>query len=65
MDAWYIVSGRDYKDPSQLCEDCWATIVPTDTVPIIRNHDTVMYFLIYHLKNLQTLPADPLTTIGN
>ena len=65
MDAWYIVSGRDYKDPSQLCEDCWSSIIPTDTLPIIRNHDTAMYFLIYHLKNLKVMPPDPLTTLKN
>jgi 4-amino-4-deoxy-L-arabinose transferase-like glycosyltransferase len=56
MDAYYITSGRDYKDPLPLYKSCFKFIEPCDTIPVVRNGKTAMYFFIYRLHNLQVLP---------
>lgn len=52
-DAWYLVSGRDYKKPEEICEGDWTEIIPADTIPIIRSRDTVMFFMVYRMKGYQ------------
>ena len=57
MDAYYITSGRDYKDPLPLYCDYFQSIEPCDTIPVVRGGRVAMYFLIYRMHNLKKLPA--------
>ena len=49
-EAWYVVPGRDYKNPEALCPERFPLVEPCDTIPILRNQDTVMFFLVYKLS---------------
>ncbi len=49
-DAWYLVSGRDYRKPEEVCPGCWEEIFPVDTLPITRGGDTVNFFFLYGMK---------------
>lgn len=59
MDAWFITSSRDYKSPEEY-QQYFEQIIPSDTIPVIRSGDTVMYYFIYRLHHLQNIPHDVL-----
>jgi hypothetical protein len=56
MDAYYITSSRDYRDPLPLYSSYFKFIEPCDTIPVVRGGRVAMYFFIYRLHNLQLLP---------
>jgi hypothetical protein len=56
LDAYFITSSRDYKDPVPLYSNYFSTIEPCDTIPVIRGGKVAMNFFIYRLIKLQNLP---------
>jgi 4-amino-4-deoxy-L-arabinose transferase-like glycosyltransferase len=59
-DAWFITSGRDFKNPQDIYAQNYESIEAADTIPVIRHNDTVMYYFVYRMKNLIKIPADEL-----
>ena len=57
-DAYYITSGRDFRDPLPIYSSYFQSIVPCDTIPILRGGRVAMYFFIYRMHNLKELPED-------
>lgn len=57
QDAWYLVAGRDYRKPEEVCTGCWNHILATDTLPILRGRDTVMFFFLYGMKEFKPCEA--------
>lgn len=60
MSGWFIVPGRDFRDPSVLysegsgySEYVFREIYPVDTVEIIRAGKHVYNFFIYRVENLE------------
>jgi 4-amino-4-deoxy-L-arabinose transferase-like glycosyltransferase len=58
IDAYFITSSHDYKDPVPLYADYFREIEPCDTIPVIRGGAVAMNFFIYRLHTLIKLP-DP------
>lgn len=58
MDAYFITSGRDFKDPVLIYSSYFQSIEPCDTIPVIRGGRVAMYFFIYRMHNLRELPED-------
>lgn len=58
MDAYFITSGRDFKDPFPIYDTYFQSIEPCDTIPVIRGGRVAMYFFIYRMHNLQMLPEE-------
>ena len=52
-DAWYIALSDDYEDPVALYGNLFELVLPSDTIPIIRGHDTIRKAIIYKLINLK------------
>jgi hypothetical protein len=63
-DAWYLTSSRDFTNPQELLGSNYQTIELTDTLPIIRNEDTVMFYYAFKLKNLLKIPENELQKTG-
>lgn len=59
-DAWFISSSRDYKDPREILSQHYQSIEQADTLAIVRNRDTVMYYYTFRLKNLLIIPENEL-----
>ncbi|MGC8866464.1 MAG: glycosyltransferase family 39 protein [Bacteroidales bacterium] len=57
QDAWYLVAGRDFRKPEEVCPGCWNSIVAIDTLPILRGKDTVMFFFLYGMKDFRPCDA--------
>jgi len=53
MNAWYITSSRDYKNPADYYSGSFEKIIPLDTIPIVRGGRTAQYFFIYRLEKLK------------
>ena len=58
MDAYFITSGRDFKDPAPIYSSYFRSIEPCDTIPVVRGGKVAMYFFIYRMHNLRELPED-------
>jgi 4-amino-4-deoxy-L-arabinose transferase-like glycosyltransferase len=58
IDAYFITSSHDYKDPVPLYADYFQEIEPCDTIPVIRGGAVAMNFFIYRLHLLNKVP-DP------
>jgi len=58
MDAYFITSGRDFKDPLSKYSAYFQFIEPCDTIPVVRGGRVAMYFFIYRLHNLRMVPED-------
>ncbi|NLH53047.1 MAG: glycosyltransferase family 39 protein [Bacteroidales bacterium] len=58
-DAWYLVPGRDYRKPEDVCPGCWEEVIPVDTLPVLRGRDTVMYFFLYGMKGFKPCESFP------
>ncbi len=58
-DAWYLVPGRDYRKPEEVCPSCWEEIYPADTLPVVRGRDTVMFFFLYGMKGFKPCESLP------
>lgn len=56
MDAYFITSSRDFKDPVSLYSDYFQSIEPCDTIPVQRDGSIAMNFFIYRLHELKKLP---------
>jgi len=56
MDAYFITSSHDFKDPAKLYGNYFHSIEPCDTVPVMRGGRVAMNFFIYRLHRLQLLP---------
>ncbi|MCX6282269.1 MAG: glycosyltransferase family 39 protein [Bacteroidetes bacterium] len=52
-DAWYIALSDDYEDPVSLYGNLFELVLPSDTIAIIRGHDTIRKAYIYKLINLK------------
>jgi len=52
-DAWYIALSDDYEDPYMLYGKLFDLILPSDTISIIRGHDTIRKAFIYRLIDLK------------
>jgi len=63
MDAWFLTSSRDFKDPALLYPGYFREITPVDTLAITRGGKHVYNVFVYLLKNLQKLPTDPLKEV--
>ncbi|MCX6284583.1 MAG: glycosyltransferase family 39 protein [Bacteroidetes bacterium] len=63
-DAWYIALSDDYEDPVSLYGKLFELVLPSDTISIIRGHDTIRKAYIYKLINLKEdlsfMPKDSL-----
>jgi hypothetical protein len=57
MDAYFITTSRDFKDPYDLYENYFEKIEPADTIPIIRNSKNVKNFFVYRMIDLQGIPV--------
>lgn len=58
-DAWYLVPGRDYRRPEEVCPGCWEDVTAADTIPIIRGNDTVVFFFLYGMKGFKSCESWP------
>jgi hypothetical protein len=56
MDAYFITSSRDFKDPVLLYPDYFQSIEACDTLPVTRGGEIAMNFFIYRLHKLKKLP---------
>jgi 4-amino-4-deoxy-L-arabinose transferase-like glycosyltransferase len=50
-DAWFINMSNNYTDPQEAFGSVFLEIIPSDTIPIIRNNHIVKYAFIYKLRN--------------
>ena len=57
MDAYFITTSRDFKNPYDLYENYFEKIEPADTIPIIRNSKNVKNFFVFRMIDLQRIPA--------
>jgi hypothetical protein len=53
MDAYFITTSRDYKDPSALFSDNFGDIGPPDSFPILRGGKVAGYGFIFRLKGFK------------
>jgi len=53
MDAWFVCTSRDYKNPAELYKSCFDSIKIVDTLPIYRGGKHVMNAFVYRLKSLK------------
>ncbi|MCF8230002.1 MAG: glycosyltransferase family 39 protein [Bacteroidales bacterium] len=60
MDAYFLTSSRDFKDPEDLYHDYFTEIIPADTIAIERGGEVVKYVFVYHLKGLKKEVPDSL-----
>lgn len=56
MNALYLTSSRDFKDPEKLYGKYFSGITPLDTLRIRRNHKPVFNVFVYLLKDMQEIP---------
>jgi hypothetical protein len=56
LDAYFITSGRDFKDPASLYNDYFRSIEPCDTIPVFRGGNIAMYFFIFRMHGLSHQP---------
>lgn len=56
MDAYYITSGRDFRDPLPLYGTYFKSVEPCDTIPVTRGGRVAMYFFIYRMHGLKVMP---------
>lgn len=56
MDAYFITSGRDFKDPVPIYSSYFQSIELADTIPVFRGGKVAMYFFIYRMHKLRMLP---------
>lgn len=57
MDAWYITTTRDYKDPNTIYDSYFDEIILKDTVQIKRGNHIDKRAFIYELKGLKKIPV--------
>ncbi|MCK4664849.1 MAG: hypothetical protein KAT68_18400, partial [Bacteroidales bacterium] len=57
MDAYFITTSRDFKNPYDLYENYFEKIEPADTIPIIRNSKNVKNFFVFRMIDLQRIPV--------
>lgn len=62
MDAYYITDSRDYRSPFGVFEDYFEIVESADTIQIYTGNKIVKRAFIFHLKNLQKIPEDPLSS---
>lgn len=60
MDAYYITDSREYHEPYEYFSDYFETIDRADTIQIIRGGEVAKRAFVFRLKNLQTIPDNPL-----
>lgn len=53
VDAYYIVSSRDYKPPETAFNNLFSRIEPSDTIRIYRNNKIVMNYFVFRMKGLK------------
>ena len=63
MDAWYITTSRNYKDPNRLYKNYFEEIIPVDTIQIYRGNRIENRAFVFELKDLKEIPKDPLKAI--
>ena len=56
MDAYFITTSHDYKDPVLLYKENFDTILPPDTIAIFRGGKKAMNAFVFRMKNLKNLP---------
>lgn len=60
MNAYFITDTRHYQDPTDTFSKYFETIVPCDTIEIMRGGQVDKLAFVYRLKNMKALPDDPL-----
>jgi len=60
MDAYYITSSRDYKDPYKLYGSYFTSIEAADTIRIYRGGENVKNAFIFRLRGLKKVPKSDL-----
>lgn len=63
-DAFYLTDSRYYQPPSAEIAACFEYIVPADTIQIGRGGRIAKRVFVFRLKNLLTLPDDPLKNLN-
>jgi hypothetical protein len=53
MDAWFICTSRDFKDPVELYGACFDSIKMVDTLPVYRGEKHVMNAFVYRMNGLK------------
>ncbi|MDZ7742306.1 MAG: glycosyltransferase family 39 protein [Bacteroidota bacterium] len=53
MDAYFLTSSRDYKNPEDQYHGYFDEIIPADTIAIERGGEIAKYVFVYHLKGLK------------
>lgn len=61
-DFWYITNSRDYKHPSEVYSGMFESIVPTDTIQIMRNGVVAKRYFVFMLNDLRVLPENHLAS---
>jgi hypothetical protein len=63
MDAYYLTDSREYNTPDSIFYKLFEKVIPADTIQIYRNGKVAKRAFVFRMKNLQTIPEDPLSTI--
>jgi hypothetical protein len=63
MDAYYLTDSREYNKPDSIFYKLFEKVIPADTIQIYRNGKVAKRAFVFRMKNLQTIPEDPLSTI--
>ncbi len=58
MDAYFLTSSPDFKDPHKLYKNYFQEIETPDTIQITRNGKTVKNVFVYKMKDLKKLPEE-------
>jgi len=53
MDAWFICTSRDFKDPADFYGACFDSITIVDTLPVYRGGKHVMNAFVYRMNGLK------------
>ena len=53
MDAWFICTSRDFKDPTELYGACFDSIQLVETLPVYRGRKHVMNAFVYRMNGLK------------
>ncbi|MDP4289796.1 MAG: glycosyltransferase family 39 protein [Bacteroidota bacterium] len=53
MDAWFICTSRDFKDPDEIYSTCFDSIKMVETVPVYRGGKHVMNAFVFRMKSLK------------
>lgn len=56
MDAYFITSSRDFKDPTELYREYFNEIILSDTIPITRGKNVAKNVFVYKLRGLKKIP---------